>query len=148
MSRKEQLEIAFKQFDEEKKGTLSFNEVQKLLISFGVRPAEQSLGSHMPKDQRVSLDRVGVILDTVDPLEAVRHRLLRALSSEDAREERARRMVSTKNQVDGLISHAHVSNLLLQFGLTQIEIDDAVEHYRTADNQIDYESFVFAMTEC
>lgn len=140
--------MAFRLYDDEKRGTLNFNQVQKLLISFGVRPVEQNLTSHMTKDQRINLERVGAILDKVASLESVRLRLLRAFASEDAREERSRRMVRSKTQIDGLISHSHISNLLAQFGLTQTEIDDATEHFRTADNQVDYESFVLAMTEC
>jgi len=147
MSRLDQVKLAFAELDEEKKGTLRYHQVQKLLITFGVRPAEQMLAKHMSLDDRINADRVCQILDAVSPIGLVRSRLINALADEDSRQERLRRGFTIKASVDGLVSMNNVSSILTHYGLTQCEIDDALEPYKTSDNQVEYRPFVAAITD-
>ena len=56
-------------------------------------------------------------------------------------------MYSGKGTIDGLVSMTNISELLTHWGLSQEEIDDATQPFRTADNLVEYKPFVAAMTD-
>ncbi len=147
MNRLDQVSMAFEQLDEERRGSLSYSQVQKLLISFGVRPADQKLSKYMSVGDRLDIKQVNQILEQVAPIGLVRSRLMRAFVSEDSREERAKRGFAAKDSIDGLVSMKNISEVLTHWGLTQEEIDDAIEPFKTADNLVEYQPFVAAMTD-
>ena len=131
--RENQLLQAFGKFDEDKRGSLTFLQVRKLLMSFGLRPGEQQLDSHMKRDELAGFDRVSQILEFLLPMSISRARLLKALSLEDSRQE---------TPIDGLLNADSIKDTLIRWGLSPEEIEDSFGPYQTKDGRLDYVQLV------
>ena len=137
-AREQQVKLAFELLDTSKKSLLGFRQVQQLLMSFGVRPCEQSLESHLSRVGWYDLQKVTSVVNQIIPVEDAKRRLVKTLISEDIRQEIAITGNKSKTAVDGLVYPDQISEVLSGWGLTEAEISDAFSPFMTPDGQLEY----------
>ena len=145
--RDQEIKLAFDECDPDGRGRLSYKQMQRLLMSFGMRPAEQGLDKHLSKTSLVDLDKAIEIVNCVIPLDVMRARILRGFVGEDARQKRRETGNRSSSAIDGLIRPEGLQEVLKGWHLSEAEVEDTLGPYLTPDGRLEYYQLVEGLFE-